>query len=447
MVVIITSCTAALYLVNNPDTSISEAIGDTLDASINSSQNEDDKTYNPDTSEYDDTKINEDEDSNEMTQPYNEPFVPATEMDLDPSSITFFVNKEFDMPKNYVPDDLVIPNVIFDTPAYEERKLLRKEAASALEALFSASLEDNLELVAVSGYRSYARQHKIFTSNIFLKGKSHTLRYSAVPGTSEHQTGLAIDVSSKELRNRLITRFSSTKEGIWLAENSHKFGFIIRYPEDKTELTGYAYEPWHIRYVGIPLANYLFTEKMILEEYYKYTPNEDFDFEAEYADLINFIPPPGSELYTDDDMEDSSILTNVGTASLTGKGEAMVDGNEISDDVSTSAGGNSTGTNQLAPEPTQVPVVVEPTPIVEITPDPTITEEPTPTDKPTPTEGLTPTDGPTPTETPVPTEIPAPTEVPTPGDENPSTSVTPSITPTPSPTGPSVTTPVSSVSS
>ena len=125
----------------------------------------------------------------------------------------------------------MIPNIPLISPA-SERKYMRKEAAEAIERLFAAALEDGYTLYAISGYRSYERQKEIFLNNIVHKGKKHTLRYSAAPGTSEHQTGLAMDVSSKSVRYKLVTSFAKCNEGKWLAENAHRFGFIIRYPKD-----------------------------------------------------------------------------------------------------------------------------------------------------------------------------------------------------------------------
>jgi hypothetical protein len=92
--------------------------------------------------------------------------------------------------------------------------------------------------------------------------------YSAAPGNSEHQTGLAIDVSCKSINFGLTNSFASTPEGLWLKDNCWRFGFILRYPKDKEHITGYAYEPWHIRYVGVPLAYYLYNNNLTLEEYY-----------------------------------------------------------------------------------------------------------------------------------------------------------------------------------
>ncbi len=248
-------------------------------------------TYIPPVFEYDDNNQIEDVTNMDEIIPTEAPWTPATQMDLEPSSITVFVNKEFALPEDYVPKNLEIPNVLFDIEGYDERKLLRPEAARALEQLFAAAQADGYTLYGVSGYRSYARQTMIFKDNIVKKGKKHTLKYSAVPGTSEHQTGLAIDVSTKQMKYRLVTTFANSPEGKWLAEHAHTYGYIIRYPKNRSNITGYAYEPWHIRYVGKDLAQYLYINDLTLEEYYRYTPSEDFDFEKQYAELINYTPP------------------------------------------------------------------------------------------------------------------------------------------------------------
>jgi D-alanyl-D-alanine carboxypeptidase len=218
-------------------------------------------------------------------------FVPATKMDLDPASITVFVNKEHALPKTYKPQSLVTPYVHFSTTYQDEKTLMRPEAANALEKLFEAAAKDGYQLTGVSAYRSYYRQYKIFRNNIITQGKVHTLKYSAVPGTSEHQTGLSIDISTESMNNQLYDNFADTPEGLWVAKNAHLFGFIIRYPKDKADITGYAYEPWHIRFVGRGLAYYLFEHNLTLDEYYHYTPDPKFNFEKVYADLINYTPP------------------------------------------------------------------------------------------------------------------------------------------------------------
>ena len=143
----------------------------------------------------------------------------------------------------------------------------RHWANQAAEALFQAAHdEENHVLVAVSGYRSYETQ--VITHNYFINtmGEQEAIRVSARPGHSEHQLGLALDVTIHALGN-LTSLFSSTDEGIWLQNNAHRFGFIIRYPADREADTGYIYEPWHIRYVGIEVATEIFGSDMILEDF------------------------------------------------------------------------------------------------------------------------------------------------------------------------------------
>jgi D-alanyl-D-alanine carboxypeptidase len=271
----------------------------------------DNNTYIPTSSEYDDNNANKEDDQMSYNGPNKSGWTPATEMDLNPESLTVYVNKEHCLPSDYVPENLVVPNISFDSTSYSERKLMRKEAAEAIEELFKSALDNGIILYGISGYRSYDRQKEIFLNNIVHKGKYHTLKYSAAPGTSEHQTGLAMDVSSKSVRYKLVTAFAYSDEGIWLANNAHKFGFIIRYPKDQYASTGYAYEPWHIRYVGEDLASYLYAKNMTLDEYYKYEPSEGFDYEKEYADLINYRPPvtptPIPEELDDEDLLDDLV--------------------------------------------------------------------------------------------------------------------------------------------
>jgi len=239
-------------------------------------------------------------------------FVPTFEMDLNPSSLTVFVNKEHALPKDYKPENLVTPNVLFNLLTYDERTMMRPEAATALEILFAAAKKECYILYGVSGYRSYDRQYKIFTNNIALKGKTHTLKYSAVPGTSEHQTGLSIDVSTESLNFKLDAAFADSPEGIWLSENAYLYGYIIRYPKGSSALTGYAYEPWHIRYVGKDLAKYMYENNLTFEEYCNYTPSPDFDFETVYAEIINYQPPVVTLIPEEDDNlligEDGQII-------------------------------------------------------------------------------------------------------------------------------------------
>ncbi|WP_036718675.1 M15 family metallopeptidase [Paenibacillus sp. JCM 10914] len=183
-------------------------------------------------------------------------------------AMTVIVNKQRSLPDGYEPSDLVEPNVPFSFDEPHEKRHLRKEAADALEKLFAAAKEDGIELRAVSGYRSYARQKTIYENNVRTKGEAEANRVSAVPGTSEHQTGLTIDVSSPSAGNALEEVFGHTEEGQWLDRRGPEFGFIIRYPDGAEDITGYVYEPWHIRYIGTDLAPDIAESGLTLEEYF-----------------------------------------------------------------------------------------------------------------------------------------------------------------------------------
>ncbi|MEC2463781.1 M15 family metallopeptidase [Bacillus cereus] len=182
------------------------------------------------------------------------------------NDITVVVNKKNKLPNNYKPKDLVVPNVSFAYKGVEEKSHLRKEASDSLEKLFELAKKDGISLNAVSGFRSSDYQTKVYNRNVKQDGKEYADKFSAKPGFSEHQTGLVMDVSSKSYNNKLEQGFERTKEGKWLAQNSHKAGFIIRYPKGKEDITGYSYEPWHIRYVG-DIATDIFEKGLTLEEY------------------------------------------------------------------------------------------------------------------------------------------------------------------------------------
>ncbi len=177
------------------------------------------------------------------------------------------VNKEHPLPPEYVPSDLVVPNVPFSFAEDHPKKQMRQEAAEALENLFAAAAKDGIHLVAVSGFRSYERQEAIFQRNASQMGEAEANRVSARPGESEHQTGLAMDVSAASVDYRLTEEFGSTEEGRWLQNNAARFGFIIRYPKEKEHVTGYQYEPWHLRYVGSSAAQTIANKALTLEEF------------------------------------------------------------------------------------------------------------------------------------------------------------------------------------
>ncbi len=186
----------------------------------------------------------------------------------NPADLLVVVNKQRSLPADYVPDELVVPDVPFPFEGDHPRKLMRKVAAQALEELFKAAEEQGFVLFAISGYRSYETQKAIFEYNVSKAGSEEAAnRFSARPGESEHQTGLAMDVSSPNVDLRLVQEFGQTREGRWLEENAPSFGFIIRYPEGMESITGYEYEPWHLRFVGVGAAADIAQRGVTLEEY------------------------------------------------------------------------------------------------------------------------------------------------------------------------------------
>ncbi len=187
------------------------------------------------------------------------------------------VNKEHSVPEWYVPENMVEPDVKFADYVTPDRKQMTAEAAEALEKLFAAGEEAGVQLVGVSAYRSYSVQRSIYYRSIYRNGYRYASVYSAEPGKSEHQTGLAIDVSCSDVNYELYTRFAETDEGIWLREHCEEYGFIIRYPENATDRTGYAYEPWHIRYVGEAAAAYIKENHITLDEYPAVITYDEYD--------------------------------------------------------------------------------------------------------------------------------------------------------------------------
>jgi zinc D-Ala-D-Ala carboxypeptidase len=185
-----------------------------------------------------------------------------------PEDTLVLVNKSNCLPEEYIPRDLTIPSVKFTPDVSKDNKLMRREAAESLEAMFKTALSEGVELYCVSGYRSYSSQDKLYDKRVKSQAISVSSKYVAEPGQSEHQTGLAMDVTNKlGLTTSQGSSFGDTPEGKWLENNGHRFGFIIRYPRGKEGITGYAYEPWHIRYVGIDAAEEIWSRGITLEEY------------------------------------------------------------------------------------------------------------------------------------------------------------------------------------
>ena len=177
----------------------------------------------------------------------------------NPEDITVLVNKTHQIPKGWIPDDLV--NVV------DSQQQLRKEAADAYQAFYKAAQDQGITCYAISGYRDNDTQTLYWNRQVQFKGEEYASQYSAYPGRSEHQLGLAIDVSYQATGDRLTEKVADSDIGRFIISDGYKYGFILRYPKDKVSITNYGYEPWHMRYVGKELAKKLHDSGLTLEEY------------------------------------------------------------------------------------------------------------------------------------------------------------------------------------
>jgi len=182
-------------------------------------------------------------------------------------------DKTHALPPDYAPQDLLSLNEL-GLPTYgEEEEQLRIQAAFALAEMFATAQEQGIHLVVRSAYRSYETQ--AFTFQYFVdeelqraeeagqpisveEAETRANRYSARPGHSEHQLGTAVDLTSADVANELVTDFGQTAAGRWLHDHAHEFGFVMSYPEGKEAMTGYMYEPWHFRWIGRGHAEMLY---------------------------------------------------------------------------------------------------------------------------------------------------------------------------------------------
>lgn len=183
------------------------------------------------------------------------------------------VNKENSLNEDYIPSDLV-DIIYYAKDRTAKGRYMRQEAASAFHALSESALLEGYEIVVTTAYRSYEFQSDLYYGYVSSKGQEWVDQYSAKPGTSEHQTGLAADCSSPSVGYQLTSSYGESQEGIWLRENCNDFGFIIRYPQGKEDITGYKYEPWHIRYVGKTAASIIKEKDWTFEEFINFVGNE-----------------------------------------------------------------------------------------------------------------------------------------------------------------------------
>ena len=216
----------------------------------------------PSVSEEPELSVSEEQTADETQAPTSDSIVPDTVPQEQPGGVTskgyaiteingvtyingvLIVNKSYSLPSDYAPGALT------------------SECKAAFNEMQQMAEDEGLSIYIGSGYRSYSLQESIYNRYVNRDGKATADTYSARPGHSEHQTGLAIDL------NDISSSFANTDEGKWIAENCWKYGFIIRYPKGKEDITGYMYEPWHIRYVGRQAAEQIYNSGLTLEEFY-----------------------------------------------------------------------------------------------------------------------------------------------------------------------------------
>lgn len=187
------------------------------------------------------------------------PFYTNTKEVTEDGHVTL-INKYLKLNKDYKPNDLEIVKVNNPNKLY-----LRKEASESFERMVNDAKKENLNIILESAYRSYSYQVYLYNRYKDKDGIKKADTYSARPGYSEHQLGLSLDLRTKEYS---YENFEKSKEFIWMSDNSYKYGFILRYPKNKEDITGYNYEPWHYRYVGLDVAKDIKNKNLSFDEYY-----------------------------------------------------------------------------------------------------------------------------------------------------------------------------------
>jgi D-alanyl-D-alanine carboxypeptidase len=177
------------------------------------------------------------------------------------------VDKDLSLPPEYVPPDLVQVQTLDASPNTAGVLRLRKEASDNLHSMLDEARRQNVFLLAQSTYRSYEDQARVYQDEVRTVGQAQADRESARPGHSEHQLGLAEDFTSRRINFDLNDTFAATAEGRWLAQNAATYGWVLSYPEGKEDVTGYEYEPWHFRYVGVETAKAVVQSGLTLTEW------------------------------------------------------------------------------------------------------------------------------------------------------------------------------------
>ena len=189
------------------------------------------------------------------------------------SIIDILVNKHNLLDENYTPDNLVYSdnneNNFHKYVDPNGKPCVTEETLAAFRILQQAALVSGLHIIIDSGYRSFEYQKRVWNHIVETKGLEHAKKFVAPPGASEHQTGLAVDIAVF-INNKYDDNITEDNEEYkWMIENAHKYGFVLRYPKGKEKITGYNFEPWHFRYLGVDLATKLHQENITLEEFYQ----------------------------------------------------------------------------------------------------------------------------------------------------------------------------------
>lgn len=182
----------------------------------------------------------------------------------DDGNTLLLVNKYYTVSRDYYPSDMVSVDGTLST---NQGLYLKRAAYEAYLQMLRDAQNQGLDFLICSAYRSYELQKSLYNNSLSQNGEKFTNTRSAYPGRSEHHTGLAIDITSESMGYGLSQNFINYPEGLWLNNNCSKYGFIIRYPKGKTHITGYDYEPWHLRYVGTEAASEITAKGITLEEY------------------------------------------------------------------------------------------------------------------------------------------------------------------------------------